>query len=127
MGPQLDAAVGNPVGERLERLFLGELRVRIVQMISQRTQLAGLVAFGLRSQRLDDVLAFERMNINHRAVPSSSGIRNLSAKPQSNAALSFPASSSDNARFDYLAIERRFSAASKMRLVRNAQYQRILV
>ena len=34
VGPQLDAAVSNPVGERLERLFLGELRVRIVQMVS---------------------------------------------------------------------------------------------
>ena len=70
--PQLDTAVGNPVGERLERLLLGELRVCVVQMVGKRAQLAGLVAFGLRSQRLDDVLAFERMNISHRAVPLQS-------------------------------------------------------
>ena len=72
VGPQLDAAVGDPVGERLERLLLGKLRVRVVQMIRQRAQLAGLMAFGLRSQRFDDVLAFERMNISHRAVPLQS-------------------------------------------------------
>ena len=70
--PQLDTAVGNPVGERLERLLLGELRVCVVQMVGKRAQLAGLVAFGLRGQRLDDVLAFERMNISHRAVPLQS-------------------------------------------------------
>ena len=127
VGPQLDAAVSNPVGERLERLFLSELRVRIVQMVSQRAQLAGLVAFGLRGQRLDDVLAFEHMNISHRAVPSNYGTRSLSAKPQSNAALSFPAGTGTDARFDYSMIERRSGTGPKARLIGNAQHQRILI
>ena len=41
-------------------------------MVGKRAQLAGLVAFSLRGQRLNDVLAFERMNISHRAVPLQS-------------------------------------------------------
>lgn len=85
------------------------------------------MAFGLRGQRLDDVLAFEHMNISHRAVPSNYGTRSLSAKPQSNAALSFPAGTGTDARFDYSMIERRSGTGPKARLIGNAQHQRILI
>ncbi|MBN2924167.1 MAG: hypothetical protein JTJ29_08545, partial [Bifidobacterium sp.] len=67
------------------------------------------------------------MNISHRAVPSNSGTRSLSAKPQSNAALSFPAGTDTDARFDYSVIERRSGTRPKARLIGNAQHQRILV
>ena len=78
-----------------------------------------------RKKRVSEILS--RMNISHRAVPSNSGPRNLSAKPQSSAALSFPAGTGSDARFDYSVVKRPPGAAPRAHLAGNAQHQRILV
>ena len=67
--PQLNAAIGNPARERLERLFFRKVGVCVVQVVRQRAKLPRFMPFGLRCERFDDVLALECMNISHKGSP----------------------------------------------------------